>query len=64
MRGEGDALMGLHARLNGPALSAWAKHERDSDGWLPLWRHMEDSAAVAGRLWDEWLPLSVRRLIA
>ncbi|MFJ4733658.1 CRISPR-associated helicase Cas3' [Streptomyces sp. NPDC088770] len=25
---------------------------------------MEDSAAVAGRLWDEWLPLSVRRLIA
>ncbi|MFF4147360.1 HD domain-containing protein, partial [Streptomyces sp. NPDC001698] len=56
--------MGLHARLNGPALSVWAKHERDSDGWLPLWRHMEDSAAVAGRLWDEWLPLSVRRLIA
>ncbi|MEU0254171.1 CRISPR-associated helicase Cas3' [Streptomyces sp. NPDC006184] len=25
---------------------------------------MEDCAAVAGRLWDEWLPLSVRRLIA
>ncbi|MFJ4518308.1 CRISPR-associated helicase Cas3' [Streptomyces sp. NPDC088816] len=25
---------------------------------------MEDSAAVAGRLWDGWLPLSVRRLIA
>ncbi|MFK4119945.1 CRISPR-associated helicase Cas3' [Streptomyces longwoodensis] len=25
---------------------------------------MEDSAAVAGRLWDEWLPLTVRRLIA
>ncbi|MET9111115.1 CRISPR-associated helicase Cas3' [Streptomyces zhihengii] len=25
---------------------------------------MEDSAAVAGRLWDEWLPLSVRRLIS
>ncbi|MET9116073.1 CRISPR-associated helicase Cas3' [Streptomyces longwoodensis] len=25
---------------------------------------MEDSAAVAGRLWDEWLPLSVRKLIA
>ncbi len=56
--------MGFHARLGGPALSVWAKHERDSDRWLPLWRHMEDSAAVAGRLWDEWLPLSVRRLIA
>ncbi|WP_260333945.1 CRISPR-associated helicase Cas3' [Streptomyces beigongshangae] len=25
---------------------------------------MEDSAAVAGRLWDEWLPHAVRRLIA
>ncbi|MEU0133097.1 CRISPR-associated helicase Cas3' [Streptomyces sp. NPDC006296] len=25
---------------------------------------MEDSAAVAGQLWDAWLPLSVRRLIA
>ncbi|MEG3626596.1 CRISPR-associated helicase Cas3' [Streptomyces sp. C6-003] len=24
---------------------------------------MEDSAAVAGRLWDEWLPRSVRRLV-
>ncbi|MFJ3339327.1 CRISPR-associated helicase Cas3' [Streptomyces sp. NPDC086766] len=64
MTGEGDDLVGLRARLGGPALSVWAKHERDADGWLPLWRHMEDSAAVAGRLWDEWLPLSVRRLIA
>ncbi|WP_427168798.1 CRISPR-associated helicase Cas3' (plasmid) [Streptomyces sp. C1-1] len=64
MTGEGDAPSGLHARLGRPALSVWAKHERDSDGWLPLWRHMEDSAAVAGRLWDEWLPLTVRRLIA
>ncbi|WP_198668353.1 CRISPR-associated helicase Cas3' [Streptomyces triticisoli] len=64
MTGEGGAPVGLHARLSRPALSVWAKHERDSDGWLPLWRHMEDSAAVAGRLWDKWLPLSVRRLIA
>ncbi|MFE3153090.1 CRISPR-associated endonuclease Cas3'' [Streptomyces sp. NPDC059218] len=28
------------------------------------WRHMEDSAAVAGLLWGTWLPASVRRLIA
>ncbi|WP_267882887.1 MULTISPECIES: type I-E CRISPR-associated protein Cse1/CasA [unclassified Streptomyces] len=46
------------------ARSAWAKHDRKSDGWLPLWRHMADSAAVAGKLWDEWLPESVRRLLA
>ncbi|WP_453089120.1 CRISPR-associated helicase Cas3' [Streptomyces prasinus] len=42
----------------------WAKHDRDTDGWLPLWRHMEDSAAVAGLLWDRWLPAGVRRLMA
>ncbi|MFF5256945.1 CRISPR-associated helicase Cas3' [Streptomyces leeuwenhoekii] len=42
----------------------WAKHDRDSEGWLPLWRHMEDGAAVAGLLWDRWLPAGVRRLVA
>lgn len=49
--------------LGGPARVVWAKHDRDSDGWLPLWRHMEDSGAVAGLLWDRWLPVGVRRLI-
>ena len=61
---EGDFRTGLRARLQGPVLKVWAKHDRDSDAWLPLWRHMEDSAAVAGLLWDEWLPLSVCKLIA
>ncbi|MGA5123717.1 CRISPR-associated helicase Cas3' [Streptomyces pseudogriseolus] len=60
----GSARTGLLSRLAEPARSVWAKHDRDSDGWLPLWRHMEDSAAVAGLLWDEWLPLGVRRLVA
>ncbi|MFD3442363.1 CRISPR-associated helicase Cas3' [Streptomyces sp. NPDC058685] len=55
---------GLRGRLAGPVLSVWAKHDRVSDGWLPLWRHLEDCAAVAGRLWDGWLPAGVRRLIA
>jgi CRISPR-associated endonuclease/helicase Cas3 len=45
-------------------LTVWAKHDRASETWLPLWRHMEDSAAVAGLLWDSWLPTSVRKLIA
>jgi CRISPR-associated helicase Cas3/CRISPR-associated endonuclease Cas3-HD len=31
-------------------------------GWLPLWQHMDDSAAVAGWLFDHWLaPQVVRR---
>ncbi|MGW7295212.1 CRISPR-associated helicase Cas3' [Streptomyces xiamenensis] len=47
----------------GAARTVWAKHDRDSEGWLPLWRHMADSAAVAGLLWDEWLPAQVRRLV-
>ncbi|GAA0981347.1 CRISPR-associated helicase/endonuclease Cas3 [Nocardiopsis tropica] len=38
----------------------WAKHDFESDGWLPLYRHMADSAAVATKLWDEWLPAQVR----
>ncbi|MEU6523228.1 CRISPR-associated helicase Cas3' [Streptomyces sp. NPDC046924] len=64
MTGEGGARTGLRARLDGPVLTVWAKHDWDSEGWLPLWRHMEDSAAVAGRLWDEWLPVGVRKLVA
>ncbi|WP_447042229.1 CRISPR-associated helicase Cas3' [Streptomyces sp. DSM 118878] len=60
----GGARQTLLSRLSGVVRSVWAKHDRDSDGWVPLWRHMEDSAAVAGLLWDEWLPASVRRVIA
>ncbi len=46
--------------LSRAARAAWAKHDFDSDGWLPLWRHMADSAAVATKLWGEWLPAQVR----
>ncbi|WP_181008874.1 CRISPR-associated helicase Cas3' [Streptomyces sp. SM12] len=51
-------------RLSPAARSVWAKHDRSDDAWLPLWRHMADSGAVAGRLWDEWLPRNLRELIA
>nr|WP_281364340.1 CRISPR-associated helicase Cas3' [Microcella alkalica] len=43
----------------------WAKSDRTTNSSLLLWRHMADSAAVAGLLWDEWLPRGViRRLSA
>ncbi|WP_331735855.1 CRISPR-associated helicase Cas3' (plasmid) [Streptomyces anulatus] len=64
MADEGGACSGLGGRLQGAVRRVWAKHDRDAEGWLPLWRHMEDSAAVAGLLWDEWLPEQVRDVIA
>ncbi|RBQ14180.1 CRISPR-associated endonuclease Cas3'' [Spongiactinospora rosea] len=50
--------------LSGPARTVWAKHDWDSEGWLPLWRHMADSGAVAELLWDQWVPRQVRQVIA
>lgn len=41
-----------YGQLSDAARTAWGKHDHKSDGWLPLWRHMTDSAAVAGLLWD------------
>ncbi|GGV71545.1 hypothetical protein GCM10010499_22250 [Streptomyces thermoviolaceus subsp. apingens] len=51
-------------RLSAAARRAWAKHDRKTDSWLPLWRHMADSGAVAGLLWERWLPRSVRGLVS
>ncbi|PWK64003.1 CRISPR system Cascade subunit CasA [Streptomyces sp. CG 926] len=51
------------AQLTAAARSVWAKHDRKTEKWLPLWRHMADSAAVADRLWDEWVPRQVRELV-
>jgi len=50
--------------LSNAARVVWAKshpqRSRAIEAWSPLWRHLQDSAAVAGRLWDGWLPVSVR----
>jgi len=54
-------------KLSDAARSVWGKTDRKGTslvGWLPLWRHLADSADVAGRLWDHWLSPAVRRLIA
>ncbi|MFI0350951.1 CRISPR-associated helicase Cas3' [Actinomadura sp. 9N407] len=62
-----DAVAGwarLGSGLSPAARHAWAKHDRDTDDWLPLWRHMADSGAVAGLLWDQWLPAQVRHVIS
>ncbi|MEF3117535.1 type I-E CRISPR-associated protein Cse1/CasA [Streptomyces chrestomyceticus] len=52
------------AHLSPVARKAWAKHDRDTGGWLPLWRHMADAGAVAGKLWDVWLADNIKRLVS
>ncbi|MGA5701748.1 type I-E CRISPR-associated protein Cse1/CasA [Peterkaempfera bronchialis] len=55
---------GRWARLSRAARTVWAKHDRATETWLPLWRHLADSAAVAGLLWDRWLPRNVKEMVA
>lgn len=54
--------------LSDAARSAWGKSwpygTPEIEWWNPLWRHLQDAAAVAGRLWDDWLPRVVRGQIA
>jgi CRISPR system Cascade subunit CasA len=58
-----DEVVVPFGELSSAARSAWAKHDHDTQGWLPLWRHMADSGAVAGALWERWTPPSVRLLV-
>ncbi len=59
----GDGLLSPMTR------SVWAKTRVDPRqdfalvGWLPLYQHLDDAAAVAGLLWDEWAPRSVTDMI-
>lgn len=46
------------------AESVWGKSRKSDDLWLRLHRHLEDSAAIAGLLWDEWVAPAVRRQIS
>ncbi|WP_320068179.1 CRISPR-associated helicase Cas3' [Micromonospora sp. RTGN7] len=50
--------------LSESARLVWGKTNRDRGFWLPLHRHLADSADVAGLLWDVWLPANVRQRIA
>ncbi|SEG93894.1 CRISPR-associated endonuclease/helicase Cas3 [Thermomonospora echinospora] len=61
---DGEEPVRLGDGLSAAARTVWAKHDHVTGGWLPLWRHMADSGAVAGLLWDEWVPWRVRSLIA
>lgn len=60
-----DSTSGGDGELSRRARSLWAKTSTDDEGvWLPLYIHAADAAYVMSRLWDEWVPESVRRLFA
>ena len=51
--------------LSAQARALWGKTDRDvGEEWLPLYVHMSDSALVAEKIWDEWLPEGTREIIA
>ncbi len=45
------------------ASSVWGKTDKDTGGWLPLVTHLTQAAAVAGLLWDHFIPRSVKNLL-
>lgn len=50
--------------LSQQARSLWAKKSKDGSlSWLPLVAHMEDSLAVAKKLWNRWLSDGLKHVI-
>lgn len=62
--GNGNLVSVQFDGLSAGARGVWAKHDWKTDNWLLLWRHLADSAAVAGMLRDERLPEPVRHVLA
>ena len=53
------------APLSDQARSLWGKSDYGvGESWLPLYVHMADSAGIALRLWDSWVPRSTREIVA
>lgn len=51
--------------LSDRAKSLWGKTNRvDDTEWLPLYVHMADSAAMAARIWDTWVPYGTKSIIS
>lgn len=44
--------------------SVWGKLDPATSSWLPLTHHLEHSAAMAGHLWDSFLPQSLKTMLA
>lgn len=46
------------------ARSVWGKTDPDDQLWLPVVQHLEDAAAMAGYLYDHFLPRSTKELLS
>lgn len=54
----------LIVELSGPTRVLWAKSDyADGTEWMPLYQHIADSAAVAGHLWDQFLPQATKQVL-
>lgn len=50
--------------LSDGAKALWGKTNRiDDSEWLPLYVHMVDSAAMASKIWDTWVPQGTKAVI-
>ncbi|MEU6246555.1 CRISPR-associated helicase Cas3' [Glycomyces sp. NPDC047010] len=53
------------SEFDSAVLTCWGKSSHSDDGgWMPLHRHLSDTAAVARHLFHRFLPDSVRRTLA
>lgn len=43
--------------------SVWGKLLPDGSAWMPLVRHLEDAALVAGYLWDHYVPEATKQFL-
>lgn len=63
-------ITGSPGYLSDAARALWAKsgddraRETGDEPWLALPQHMQDTAEVAGQLWDSWVPRSVRETLS
>lgn len=60
-----DVMCDGEIELSDRAKSLWGKTNRvDDTEWLPLYVHMADSAAMAVRIWDTWVPYGTKSIIS
>ena len=60
-----DVMCDGEIELSDRAKSLWGKTNRvDDTEWLPLYVHMADSAAMAVRIWDTWVPCGTKSIIS